>query len=139
MPLPKSVKLGGVEIDEVLGVNVELVTPSGPRGDYDGRTGAATVQLYRRARNTPTSEMFKLATNYDGRLKIINGTIVLQDAELKETYTIEMKEAFINGWEFHQPAEDAEMYETISLKVGSMSLSGGGKSKTFTVPEFKRK
>jgi hypothetical protein len=139
MPQPKSVKIGVVEIDEVQGVTLNINTPVGPRGDYDGRTCAATIQLYRRARNSPTSEMFKLATNDDGRLKIIDGTIVLQDAELKETYTIDLKEAYISGWEFHQPPEDTDMFETISLKVGSMSLAGGGKSKTFKVPEFKRK
>jgi len=139
MPQPKSVKIAGVDIDEVQGVTLNIDTPVGPRGHYDGRTCAATVQLLRRARNTPTSEMFKFATNEDGRLKIINGIIVLQDAELKETYTIDMKKAFISGWEFHQPPEDTDLFETITIKVGEITLSGGGKSKNFKVPEFERK
>ncbi len=139
MPMPKSVKIAGTEIDEVHGVNLSINTPVGSRGDYDGRTMAATVTLRRRARNTPTSEMFKFATNEDGRLNIINGTVVLQDSKLKETYTIDMKEAYISGWDVHQPPDDADLEETITLQVGNMTLSGGGKSKSFKVPEFNKK
>ena len=139
MPMPKSVKIAGTEIDEVQGVNLSIRTPVGPRGDYDGRTLAASVQIYRRARNTPTSEMFKYATNEDGRLHIIDGTIVLQNSELKETYTIEMKEAYISGWQFMQPPNDDDLVEIITLQVGSMTLAGGGKSKSFKVPEFNKK
>jgi 5-hydroxyisourate hydrolase-like protein (transthyretin family) len=139
MPQPKSVKIAGTEIPEVQGVRLNIYTPVGPRGDYDGRTMAATVQLYRRARNTPTSEMFKSATNEDGRLNIVNGTIVLQDSRHKETYTLEMKEAYISGWQFKQPPDDDDLLETITLQVGNMTLSGGGKSKSFRVPEFNKK
>ena len=139
MPQPKSVKIGGTNIEEVMGVTINISTPVGSRGDYEGRTRAATVQLVRRARNTPLAEMFKLATNEDGRLSITNGTIVLQNSELKETYTIDLKEAYISGWEFEQPEGDSDLNEVITLQVGSMSLSGGGKSKTFKVPEFNKK
>ncbi len=139
MPQPRSVKIGGANIEEVMGVTINISTPIGSRGDYEGRTRAATVQLTRRARNTPVAEMFKLATNEDGRLSITNGTIVLQNSELKETYTIEMKEAYISGWEFQQPEGDSDLNEIITLQVGSMTLSGGGKSKTFKVPEFNKK
>ena len=136
MPQPKHVKIGGTEIDEVQGVNLTINTPVGPRGDYAGRTAAATVQLYRRARNTPTSEMFKDATNEDGRLHIVDGTIVLENSERKETYTIAMKKAFISGWQIMQPPQDDDLIEIITLQVGEMTLSGGGKSKSFKVPEF---
>lgn len=139
MPQPKSVKIAGTEIPEVQGVKFDIYTPVGPRGDYDGRTMAATVQLHRRARNTPTSEMFKFATNEDGRLNIINGTIVLQDSRQKETYTLEMKEAYISGWQFTQPPDDDDLVEIITFQVGNMTLSGGGKSKSFRVPEFNKK
>jgi hypothetical protein len=139
MPMPKSVKIAGTEIDEVQGVNLSIHTPVGPRGDYDGRTLAGTVTLHRRARNTPTSEMFKFATNEDGRLHIIDGTIVLQNSELKETYTIEMKEAYISGWQFMQPPNDDDLVEIITLQVGNIVLAGGGKSKSFKVPEFNKK
>jgi hypothetical protein len=83
--------------------------------------------------------MFKNATNEDGRLNIINGQIVLQNSELKETYTIDLKEAYISGWEFQQPEGDSDLVEILTLQVGSMSLAGGGKSKTFKVPEFNKK
>lgn len=139
MPQPKSVKIGGTNIEEVMGVTINISTPIGSRGDYEGRTRAATVQLTRRARNTPIAEMFKLATNEDGRLNITNGTIVLQNSELKETYTIEMKEAYISGWDFQQPEGDSDLNEIITLQVGSMTLAGGGKSKSFKVPEFNKK
>jgi hypothetical protein len=136
MPMPKSVKIAGVEIDEVQGVNLSVNTPVGPRGDYNGRTMAATVQLYRRAKNTPTSEMFKASTNEDGRLGIVNGSIVLENSKRKETYTIDMKKAFVSGWQFLQPPGDDDLIEVITLQVGEMSLAGGGKSKSFKVPEF---
>jgi len=138
MPQPKSVKIAGTDIEEVQGVTISIDTPVSSRGDYDGRTGAATVTLLRRARNTPISEMFKGATNEDGRLKLIDGEIVLQSAELKDTYTIKLKDVFISSWQFHQPPEDSDMYETITLKAGAVDLSGGGKSKSFKVPDFKR-
>jgi hypothetical protein len=139
MPQPKSVKIAGTPIEEVMGVTINIATPTGSRGDYEGRTRAATVQLTRRARNTPIAEMFKNATNEDGRLNIINGQIVLQNSELKETYTIDLKEAYISGWEFQQPEGDSDLVEILTLQVGSMSLAGGGKSKTFKVPEFNKK
>jgi hypothetical protein len=50
-----------------------------------------------------------------------------------------MKEAYVSGWEFSQPPDDDDMVETITLKVGSMTLAGGGKSKSFKVPEFSKK
>jgi hypothetical protein len=139
MPMPKSVKIAGTDIPEVQHVSVKIETPVGPRGDYDGRTTAATVRLTRRGRNSPISEMFMKSTNEDGRLNLINGTIVLQNSRLQETYTIDLKEAFISGWDFSQPPEDDDMTETITLKVGSMTLAGGGKSKSFKVPEFSKK
>jgi hypothetical protein len=137
--MPKSVKIAGTEIPEVQEVSLRIETPVGPRGDYDGRTTAATVQLVRRGRNTPMSEMFKTATNEDGRLNITSGTIVLQNSKHQETYTIELREAYVSGWEFSQPPEDDDMVETITLKVGNMTLAGGGKSKSFKVPEFSKK
>jgi hypothetical protein len=139
MPQPKSVKIAGVDIPEVQGVTLSIDTPLNSRGHYDQATAAATVQLLRRAVNSPTSEMFKFATNDDGRYKEVKGTIVLQDSEMNETYTIDMKVAYISSWEFHQPSEGSDLYETITLKVGEMSLSGGGKAKNFVVPNFKRK
>ena len=139
MPLPKSVKIAGKPIDEVHSVNISINTPVGPRGDYEGRTHAATVQLMRRARNTPTVELFKAATNEDGRLNIISAEIVLQNSMLKETYTIQLDEAYISEWSFTQPEEDDMLYEIVTLKAGKMKLSGGGGSKEFTVPEFNKK
>ena len=138
MPQPKSVKIAGVDIDEVQGVTVNIETPVNPRGHYDGRTGSMQVTLLRRARNSPTSEMFKFATNGDGRLKLIDGTIVLQDSTLKETYTINMKQAYIDSWEFHQPPEDTDMVETITLRVGCFEVAGGGGNVTYTMPDFTR-
>jgi len=138
MPRPKSVKIAGAEIEEVQGVNLSLSTPVGARGDYAGRTTAPTLQLYRRARNTPTSEMFKFATNEDGRLELVDGTVVLENSRKKETYTINIKEAYIAGWQITQPPEDGDLVEVITLQIGEMSLAGNGKSQTFKVPEFSR-
>lgn len=139
MPIPKSVKIDGKEIDEVLGVNISIETPVGPRGDYEGRTHAATVKLVRRARNTPKVELFKAATNEDGRLNIISGEIVLQNSMLQDTYTFTLAECYIHDWLFEQPAEDDMLTETIMLKVGNLTIAGGGGSKSFKVPEFNKK
>jgi len=134
MPKPKIVKIAGVELKEVLGVTLTVQTPSGVRGDYAGRTVAPTIQLNRRATNSPTSEMFKNATNEDGHLNVISGSITLENARKKETYTMEIKKAYISKWEFQQPP-DGDLIEMITLKVGEMVLSGGGKSKSFKMPE----
>jgi len=138
MPLPKAVKISGQEINEVQNVEISISTPVGPRGDYEGRTHSAIVRLVRRARNTPTVELFRKSTNEDGRLEIIDGEIVLQNSELKETYNFKMEEAYISEWEFTQPEEDDMLYEIVTLRVGKMTLSGGGDSKSFYVPEFNK-
>jgi len=138
MPRPKSVKIAGKDLPEVEGVTISIGTPYGPRGDYDGRTGAATITLTRRAVNTPTMELFKAATNDDGRLGIISGEIVLQSARKEATHTLELEEAFIAEWTFNQPQGDQNMWEVIVLKVGKMKLNGGGNSKSFSVHEFNR-
>lgn len=138
MPMPKSVVIDGKDIDEVQGVNISINTPFGPRGDYEGRTHAATVQLMRRARNTPTMELYKAGTNEDGRLNIISGEITLQNSVLEDTYIITMEECFIAEWSFTQPEEDDMLYEIVTFKVGKMKLSAGGNVKEFSVPEFKR-
>lgn len=139
MPMPQSVKIAGKVIDEVHSVTVSINTPTGPRGDYEGRTHAATVQMMRRARNTPKIELFKNATNEDGRFHLIDGEIVLQDSELKPSYTIHLTEAYISEWSFTQPEEDDMLYEVVTLKVGKIKLSGGGGSKELTVPEFNKR
>lgn len=138
MPMPKSVKIAGKILDEVQDVIININTPVGPRGDYEGRTHSASVQLMRRARNTPTVEMFAAATNQDGRLNIIDGEIVLQNAQLQPTYTITLEECFISEWSFTQPDLDSMLYEIITLQVGKMKLAGGGGSKSFLVPEFNK-
>lgn len=138
MPMPRSVKIAGKEIHEIQGVNISISTPVGPRGDYEGRTHAATLQLFRRATNTPTVELFTAATNEDGKLQIIDGEIVLENSQRKPTYTLKLEEAYISEWSFNQPPEDDMLLEVITLKVGKMTFSGGGGSKTFTVPEFNK-
>jgi hypothetical protein len=136
MPYPKSVTIDGKLIDEVHSVNVSIQTPVGPRGDYEGKTNAATVQLLRRARNTPTVLLFKDATNVDGRLKIIKGEIILENSRRDETYTITMDEAYISEWAFNQPEDDDMLYEIVTFKVGAITLKGGGNSKKFKLPDF---
>jgi 5-hydroxyisourate hydrolase-like protein (transthyretin family) len=138
MPMPKSVKIAGKDIDEVHSVTVSIDTPMTERGHYLGRTYPATVQLMRRAQNTPKIELFKNATNKDGRLNLIQGEIVLQNSKLEPTYTITMEEAYISEWSFSQPEEDQMLYEVVTLKVGKMKLSDGKGQKEFTVPEFNR-
>jgi hypothetical protein len=139
MPMPQSVKIAGQDIDEVQSMTISINTPTGPRGDYEGRTHAATVQLMRRARNTPKVSLFKHSTNEDGRLGIVDAEIVLQNSVLKPTYTLTLTECYLSEWSFTQPEEDDMLYEMITLKVGKMKLSDGKGAKEFTVPEFNKK
>ncbi len=136
MPMPKAVTIDGNEIDEVQGVNIVIETPVGPRGDYEGRTHAATVKVFRRARNTPKEKLFKAATNEDGRLNIISAQITLQDAGMADTYVFSLQQCYIHDWTFQQPEDDDMLFETITLKVGNMSINAGGSSKSFIMPEF---
>jgi hypothetical protein len=138
MPYPKSVEIAGTKIGEVLSVNVNVNTPAGDRGYYEGRTTAATVQILRRARNTPTVELFSAATNADGRLNIISGKIVLEDPKRNDTYTIDMKEAYISGWTFSQPPNEDYLAEIITLKVGNLEINAGGNTKSFVMLDFNR-
>lgn len=138
MPRPKKVEIDGVELKEVQNVNISINTPVGQRGDYEGRTTAATVRIMRRARNTPTMSLFQNGTNEDGRLKIISAEIVLENSVREETYTAKLEECFIAEWSFTQPEDDDFLFETLTLSVGKMSLSGGGGTKNFAMPEFKR-
>ncbi len=136
MPRPKSVSLDGQTLNEVLGVHLAVATPTGPRGDYEGRTAAATIVLKRRARNTPTVKAFEKCTNEDGHLELVTCEVVLENSKREETYTIDVQEAFISGWHIEQPPDDDTFYEVITLKVGKMTLGGGGGSASFEVPEF---
>lgn len=140
MPFPKQVIINGQEIDEAHGVNVSIDTPISPRGDYNGRTHAATIEIYRRASKTPTVALFQNATNEDGRFNLIDAKIVLQNSKREETYTLDIKECFIAEWSFRQPENDDLLYEIITLKAGKMSLSSAseGSSADFTVREFNR-
>lgn len=156
MPLPKKVIIKGVsialsdivssdgyeleegEIPEVQGVTVNVETPTGPRGDYEGRTHAAIITIYRRARNMPSRELFHYATNEDGHLVNISGEIHFESGKRKETYIVVMNSAFISKWYFSQPPDEGMLYETIELHVGDMTLSSNGKTIPFKVPEFAR-
>jgi hypothetical protein len=136
MPTPKSVELGGIKIEDVLSVSISLYTPTGASGAYEGRTSPATIQIVRRARTKPMSELFDLATNEDGRMEFVKGKIVLQNARKKDTYTIEIDEAIITGWDFSQPQGDSALTENVTIVAGKITLSGGGKSAPFRVPDF---
>jgi hypothetical protein len=154
MPRPKKVIIKGIkvalpesisdytledgELPEVQGVNIAVETPVGPRGDYEGRTHAVIVTIYRRARNMPTRELFHYATNDDGHLVNISGEIVFESSKMKETYTFKMNAAFISKWTFTQPPDEGMLFETIVLHVGDMDISANGKTVNFKVPEFSR-
>lgn len=140
MPFPKQVIINGQEIDEAHGVNITIQTPISPRGDYNGRTHAANVEIIRRASKTPTVALFQNATNEDGRFNMIEAKIVLQNSIRQETYTLDMKECYISEWHFTQPPNNDMLYEVFTLKVGKMTLSSAseGSSVDFTVREFNR-
>ena len=139
MPYPKEVKIADIDLSEVQGVTVSVETPFGPRGDYEGRTHCAVVTLFRRARNKPTLDLFKMATNEDGRLALVKGSITLESSAMQVTYTIEMEEAFIAKWYFSQPPDDDMLFETVELHVGKMILhTPNGGAVDYTVPEFSR-
>jgi len=120
MPAPKSVEIMGKPIKEVLGVNISCNTTVGSRGGHESRTNAITVQLFRRARQTPNIELYRAATNGDGRFNVISGKIILQNAKKEETYTINMKEAYVSDWTFSQQQNDGYLSEVITLQVGNM-------------------
>ncbi len=140
MPFPKQVIINGKEIDEAHGVNITINTPTSPRGDYNGRTHAANVEIIRRASKVPTIDLFQNATNKDGRFNLIEAKIVLQNSMRQETYTLDMKECYIEEWHFQQLNRDDMLYEVITLKAGKMTLSSAseGSSADFTVREFNR-
>jgi hypothetical protein len=140
MPFPKQVVINGQEIDEAHGVNISVETPTSPRGDYNGRTHAVTVEIYRRASKTPTISLFENATNQDGRFNSIDAKIVLQNSKREETYTFDIQECFISEWSFTQPENDDLLYEVVKLKVGKLNVSSSseGSSTDFTVREFNR-
>lgn len=140
MPYPKEIRIDGDLITEVEQVEVNVECGENEKGFWARRTGAAKIKLMRRARNTPNQKFFKHATNGDGRLKVISGKIELQDAALNPTFVIDMKEMWIESWEFNQAGEDADLQETITLRVGNMSLGAAGKSTVdFKVPQFHKK
>ncbi len=138
MPSPQSVELGGVKIEDVLSVSISLYTPTGASGNYEGRTSPATIQIVRRARTKPSSELFDLATNEDGKMEFIKGKVVLQNSRKKTTYTIDFEEAIISGWVFSQPQGDSSLTEDLTIVAGKISMNAAGKPASFRVPGFHR-
>lgn len=133
MPVPKLVKLAGVELKDVLGITIAIRTPQDGRGTYGGFTTAPTITISRRPTNEPMIEGFQFATNEDGRMKHIEGEIQLQNSLTETTYDIRFKKAYIVDWSIEDSDEVSDDKEIITIMCGQIEINAGGEGASFEV------
>lgn len=134
-----AIKLGGVTIPNVREVSLRVETPSDVRGVYREPTFAATISIVRDASDKPIVDAFGMATNEDGRkVMITSGTLEFHGDDVKDTYAVEIKKAFISSWSLDNPtAPNAPTLESFEVKVGEMEYKAGGKGAQFKLTNFK--
>lgn len=134
----QKISLDGKTIPNVREITVHLETPADSRGIYREPTTAATITVVRDASDNPIMDLFKLATNADGRKYIItSGTLEFHGDDVQDQYSFEIKKAFISHWEIDNPSSpNAPTLETIELKVGSITFNAGGGGANFALANF---
>lgn len=134
----KEIKLDGNVITKISAATVQVETPSDDKGLYREKTFAATITVERDASDAPNAQGFKLATNEDGRKKIIAGSIELVNGEDQQAFSFDIKRAFVSRWILHNPSDpSAPTTETIELRVGEIEVNAGGSGAKFNLPYFK--
>lgn len=137
---PKSVKIAGVELEDVEDVRFDAAKPPSAYGYPSGQTAAMEITLKRYCAEAPSPLGFELATNGDGQVKIVSGEIVLQNAKKRATYTLKITDGFVSRWELVSPerrkTDDEPAYELWVIYAGNVELSGKGGSAAFILKTF---
>jgi len=141
MPIPQLVVIGSKEVSDVYDIKISIrrnAAASG-HGVPPGPARPAQIELTRHSHNTPTTRFFKYAAStsipisddekkksrHDKRAAF-PGKIVFQDSRNKETYRMEWKLGSVVDYEFSQSESDADLQETITIKVLDLTVSAGG-------------
>lgn len=133
-----AIKLGGIEIEDVREISIEVETPADSRGIFREPTFAATITVVRDASDTAMIELYEMATNVDGRKVLIDGQIDMTGDELAgyKNYSFIIKKAFICNWTLDSPtAPDEPTTETVVLKCGNIEFNDGATS-SFKLKNF---
>ena len=134
-----AIKLNGVTIPNIREVTLKIETPSDARGVYREPTFAATINVVRDASDKPIVDAFGMATNEDGRKNVLtSGTLEFHGDDVKDSYAVEIKRAFISSWSLDNPTSpSAPTLESFELKVGELEYKAGGKGAKFAIKSFK--
>lgn len=141
MPIPQLVEIGSKEVSDVFDIKVSIRrnASASDNGAPPGPARSAAIRLTRHSHNTPTTRFFRYAASKaipisdDEKKKsrhdkaaAFPGKIVFQDSRDKETYRIEWKLGSVVDYEFVQSEADADLQETITIRVEDLAISAAG-------------
>ena len=134
----QKISLNGAEIPHIREVSVKIETPTDRRGIYREPTIAATITIVRDASDFAITDLFKMATNEDGRKNIMtSGTLEFHGDDVQDQYSFEMTKAFISHWSINNPGETNQpTTETVVIKVGGLTFNAGGSGTSFELEDF---
>lgn len=131
------IKLGGVDISNVNEITVNVQSPSDNMGMKTEATFAAEITVRRNASENALTDIFRMATNADGRKNIINGELSFISDDNGAEYGFILDKAFIRSWTLINPSSaGAPTDETFIIKVGKMSYKTGSGAAEFNLPLF---
>ncbi len=133
------VTIGGVELTNVQSVSVDIETPADGRGVYREPTFAATVVIERNASDVCIVDIFRMATNEDGRkVMITSGALDFHSDDYEHDYSFEIMKAFVSSWELVNPeVPNAPTMERFELRVGELKFNADGGGAAFKLEDFK--
>ena len=128
------IHINDIDIPDVREVTISIETPSDNRGIFREPTIAVTITITRDASDNAIGDLFQLATNGDGRKKIITGELGFVSDELENPaiYNFKIVKAFISKWVLDNPSSTTDpATEMIELKVGEIDFTdvAGGSAK----------
>jgi hypothetical protein len=131
------IKLGGIEIPNVSEISVTVSSPADGLGMKTEATFAAEITVRRNASEEAITDIFKLATNGDGRKNIVNGEMRFISDDNGAEYGFDLEKAYVKSWNLNNPSSAGlQTEESFVIKVGKMSYKAPDGAAKFDLALF---
>lgn len=137
-----TIKLNGIPIPNITDIEIKLESPKDDMGMKTENTFAATITIKRNASENAIIDVFKLATNLDGKKILFPGKLEFETDDKKKEYSFDLKSAYIAKWTLTNPSGASEpTEESFDLRVGHLIFNGltkdlGTANAEFNLPLF---